>query len=228
MWSGNSDVITDQVSRNYMYGNKVFILDEITSENCAFLIGDLTNFVLNDSNTCKELTFVINSPGGDAYTMMTIIGLINMARLRDMIVTTIVLGEAGSAASLIAVSGDIRLINSVSHHFVHFGSICTVTQKYTEIEKICTQNKEYADNLSEIYLKACEGKLTKAKLNELQSDERGYLNAQDCIKYGLADSIIEDELTNKREYDKARCKFEDEFNRILTKNEKQSKTKKDK
>ena len=32
MWTGNTDVITNQTPRNYMFGEKVFILDEITSE----------------------------------------------------------------------------------------------------------------------------------------------------------------------------------------------------
>ena len=44
MWSGTTDTIVQQVPKNYMYNDKVFILDEITTENCAYLLGDLSTF----------------------------------------------------------------------------------------------------------------------------------------------------------------------------------------
>ena len=152
MWTGNTDIITNQTPRNYMFGEKVFILDEITSENCAFLIGDLSTFVFAEENRGKNLSFFINSPGGETYTMMSIIGLINIAKLYDIEVTTFVLGTAASAASMIAIQGDRRFMTNVSRHLVHFGSIWDVTTKNSEIEKIYEQNKEYADNLDNLYL----------------------------------------------------------------------------
>ena len=109
MWNGNNDGITDQTPRNYMFGDKIFILSEISSENCAHLIGDISNFVFTEENHGKCLNFIINSPGGESYTMMTIIGLMNIARLYNISINTFVLGEAGSAASLIAASTSIRL-----------------------------------------------------------------------------------------------------------------------
>ena len=221
MWNGNNDGINDQTPRNYMYGDKVFILSDITSENCAHLIGDLSNFIFNEENHGKVLNFIINSPGGESYTMMTIVGLINLARLYDIVINTFVLGEAGSAASLIAVSGDNRFMSNISRHFIHFGSIWDVTQKHSEIEKICYQNKEYAENLVGLYLKASKGLLTRTKLLELESDERGYLNAEDCVKYGLCDSIIEDDLYRKETYENARAAFEDGFQQMLEKQEKE-------
>lgn len=198
-WNGNNDSIIPSSSRNYMYGNKVFILDEITADNCAYLIGDLTNFVFAPENNDKNIMFIINSPGGDSYVMMNIIGLINVAKLNNIEVYTFVLGMAGSAASLIATQGDVRYMSDISRHFVHFGAIFDITTKHSEIEKTYSQNKEYADNLTELYLKACGGKLSREKLLEIQSDERGYLNAKECIKYGLVDTIIEEDLKEKVE-----------------------------
>ena len=141
MWSGTSDNITQQLPRNYMYGDQVFILDEITSDNCAYLIGDLTAFVMNQGNYGKRLTFIINSPGGEVSVMMNIIGLMNLAKINDIDVITFVLGRVGSAASLIAVQGSERVISRVATHFVHFGSIFDITSKYSEIKKICNQNE---------------------------------------------------------------------------------------
>lgn len=215
MWSGTSDNITQQIPRNYMFGEHVFILDEITSYNCAYLIGDLTAFVMNQANYGKRLDFIINSPGGEVSVMMNIIGLINLAKIHDITVVTFVLGRAGSAASLIAVHGTERVISRVATHFVHFGSIFDITSKYSEIKKICDQNEEYAENMKKLYLDACDGKLSKEMLDKLQSDERGYLNAHQCIKYGLADYILEESLDAKNYEESERNEFEELFKKHL-------------
>ena len=219
-WNGNSDS-NQTVYKNYMYNNKVFLLDEITSTNCAFLIGDLTQFIGDPENKQKRLNLFINSPGGDAHTMITIIGLLNLARLNDIYITTYVLGLAGSAASLIAVQGDRRFMSNISRHFVHFGSIFDTTSKPNEIEKIYKQNKSYAEQMQDLYIGACKGKLTKAKLLELESDERGYLTAEQCVKYGLCDTIIENELEEKKKEAKETEQIEKDFN-VFLKNKKKA------
>lgn len=228
MWSGNSDLVNHQTSRNYMYNNKVFILDEITADNCAYLVGDLTDFVFDEQNRGKKLSFFLNSPGGETYVMMNIIGLINIAKLYDIEITTFVFGTAASAASMIAIQGDRRFMSNISRHMVHFGSIFSITTKESEIEKIYLQNKEYAENLDNLYIEACKGKLTRATLDKLKKDERGYLNAEECLKYGLCDAIIEHELTQKKEYDSQKELFEKTFsqNFMTPKKEKKAKPKK--
>lgn len=227
MWSGNTDLLTNQTSKNYMYNDKVYILDEITSDNCAYLIGDLSTFIFDEQNRGKPLTFFINSPGGETYVMMSIIGLMNIAKLYDIEITTFVLGTAASAASMIAVQGDKRFMTNISQHLVHFGSIYNVTSLHSEIEKIYEQNKEYADNLDNLYLSACKGKLTKAVLDKLKRDERGYLNAEDCVKYGFCDSIIEDELSQKRLYEAQREVFDRGFaQKLISSYKKSTKSKK--
>ena len=140
MWTGNNDSIGINSSRNYMYNNKVFILDEITSNNCAYLIGDLTDYILNDQNQGKKLVFVINSPGGEVYTAFNLIGLINLAKLYNIEIITFVLGCASSAGSMLAIQGDTRFMSKQAKHFVHFGMIFDVTSKHSEIEKIYLQN----------------------------------------------------------------------------------------
>lgn len=215
MWNGDNGIIGQNTSRNYMYGDKVFLLDTITSNNCAYLIGDITTYILDERNNGKRLIFMINSPGGEVDTMLSLLGLMNMARLYNIEIYTFVLGVAGSAASMLAVQGDARYMSSLSKHFIHFGCIYDMTTKHSEIEKMYHQNKEYADNIVNLYLDACDKKLSKTDLLRLQSDERGYLSAEQCLKYGLCDSIIENELFDKvkyedlrREYDKGFLEFE--------------------
>lgn len=215
MWTGNNDSVGIHTSKNYMYNNKIFILDEINHDNCAYLIGDLTDFVLDENNRGKKLVFVINSPGGEVYTAMNLIGLINLAKLYDIEIVTIVLGRAGSAASMLAIQGNTRFISKQAKHFVHFGSIFDITSKHSEIEKIYLQNKEYAENMIAVYQEACGGKLSRDTLLKLQSDERGYVNAESCLKYGLADIVIENELTKKLLLDDTHAEYEKGFNNFL-------------
>ena len=168
---------------------------------------------VSEENHGRPLTFIINSVGGNVNTMMTIIGLINIAKLSDIPVITFVLGLAASAASMIAVQGDERYINKISRHFIHFGCIWDITTKHTEIEKMYLQNKQYSESMIDLYLEACGGKLSREKLLSLQSDERGYLNAEECVKYGLCDAIIEDDLDIRKkeqeELDKHYGEFEE-------------------
>ena len=90
MWSGTTDTIVQQVPKNYMYNDKVFILDEITTENCAYLLGDLITIIFNPENIGKRLQFFINSPGCESFVMMNIIGLMNIAKLYNMSLETFV------------------------------------------------------------------------------------------------------------------------------------------
>lgn len=210
-WDGNNMSLSKDSARNYMYKNTVYLLDEISDNSCAYLIGDLYEFVTTPQNFEGNLNFIINSPGGDVYVMMTILGLINIAKLNRIQVNTFVMGIAASAASVIAIQGDVRKITKVSRHFVHFGTMWSLTERHSEIEKIYEQTKDYAERIDNLYLEACGDKLSPQKLRELQLDERGYLNAEQCIEYGLCDGIIEDDLNETKSVYKKAEMFEDVF-----------------
>ena len=209
-WDGNNMSLSKDSPRNYMYKNTVYLLDEISDKSCAYLIGDLYEYVTNPQNFDNPLNFIINSPGGDVYVMMTIIGLINIAKLNKIQINTFVMGIAASAASVIAIQGDIRKITNVSRHFIHFGSMWSLTERHSEIEKIYEQTKDYAERIDNLYLQACPG-LTAEKLRNLQLDERGYLNAEQCIEYGLCDSIIENDLADMTKIHRDAEEFEELF-----------------
>ena len=216
MWDGLNTSVNNTSFRNYMYGNNVYLMDTITSENCAYLIGDLSTFIQNEQNRdIGEINFYINSSGGEVYTALAIIGLMNLARAYDFKVSTWVFGWAASAASLIATQGDYRVISKYSRHFLHFGTITDITCKYSEIEKTCQQNLEYANSLHELYISASHGRLNSKLLHELESDERGYVLANKCVEYGLADVILENDLAAKQNYELAKALFDKEYQKSL-------------
>ena len=69
--------------------------------------------------------------------------------------------------------------------------------------------------MQDLYIQSCKGKLSKEMLLSLQNDERGYLSAKQCLKYGLCDVIIEDELREKQKAEKKGQELEKEFNKYL-------------
>lgn len=179
---------------NYMVGNKIFILTEINDETCAKVMGDLSTFIFAE-NRPDDIRIFINSPGGSLTTVISLISLLNLARLYGISITTIIIGLAGSAASLLAAQGDIRLIGKYAEHFIHFGAFSTVVQKVSEIEKSADFFKRMCATVDELYLK--NSLLTVEELAELKRDEFGYISAEKCLELGLVDNIIENILLNK-------------------------------
>lgn len=228
-WSGNIDSISQSTPRNYMYGPFVFLLDEISQSTCFALIGDLTNYVMTEDKTGdKVLNIIINSPGGDVSTMTTILGLINIAKLNNILVRSYVLGTAASAASMIAIQADERYMTNLSQHFIHFGTVVSVTSKESEIEKIYLQTKEHSKTVQDLYIEASEGKLTQRMLEEIQKDERGYLSAKDCVRFGLCDKIIEADLYDMINERKKKDEQISAFIKYQNEQKKKSKTSKEK
>jgi ATP-dependent protease ClpP protease subunit len=201
MWNGNNESLHQYSPRNFMHENSVYLQDEITEENCAYLIGDIHKFVMSEENVGKEINFVINTPGGSVYVMNEISSLIAMAKLRNIKVVTWVLGFAASAGSIIAVQGDERWMSRNAIHMIHFGSMIEFFTKETELAKAFKFNKEFSKRMDQIYLENCKN-LTVEKLQKLEEDEMGKLFAEDCKKLGICDYIIEDSLKIKKDTDK--------------------------
>jgi ATP-dependent protease ClpP protease subunit len=206
-WNGNNESLGPHSPLNFFYDGYVFLNDVLSTETCAYLIADITRFILDSTNSNKNLTFIINSPGGSSFILNQISGLLSLAKLKGLSITTFVLGQAGSAASLIAVQGDIRGISKDSSHFVHFGTVTNIIQKDSELDKYHIQNKDYRNRINNVYLNNCRGLLTKKKLFEIQEDECGTLTAEQCIEYGLCDFIIENDLEEKFKLEKAMQDF---------------------
>ena len=54
-------------------------------------------------------------------------------------------------------------------------------------------------------------------------DERGYLNAEECVKYGLCDAIIEDDLDIRKKEQEELDKHYGEFEEYMKQKAKQEK-----
>lgn len=194
-YHGNDEPLPPYVQRtgNFFYGNYLFLLDSLEDEKTYYAIADLTKFVMDTENQAKSLNIFINSPGGSVLLMNTIIGLINSAKLRGLEVNTYIFGIAASAASVIAVTGTKRIMSKNALHFVHFGIIPQYLTKITEIDKSSKFVKKIQKQAEDLYLENCKN-LDHDKYLKLIEDEMGYLTADECLKLGFCDEIIEDRL----------------------------------
>jgi len=189
MYNPNENIQNlDKMPLNFVLtgSNKVFINDVIEYENCAHLIADMTLIMDIPGNQFLEL--FINSPGGDWYTGISIINMMEIAKEKGLTVNTYVTGEAASMASIIALYGDNRFIHKNARHMIHFGAYYNEIHKETEIKKSLKDMQEFHDICIDIYSK--KTKMKKSFIEKVMEDEFGFMNSEDCIKYGIATQII--------------------------------------
>lgn len=174
------------VSHNYACGNKVYIHDELTLENCSYLIADIHSIIETPGTNLIE--FIINSPGGRVDMLLSLVSCIKLAKRKGIEVYTYVTGEAASSASLLATYGDKRFMFDHTQHFIHFGTYYECITKSSEIKKAAKEAQKFHDMAKKIYLE--NTKIDESKLVSLMEDEFGYLTAQECKKLGFCDEVI--------------------------------------
>lgn len=179
------------LSTNYSYKNRVFILDEITDLNTNRLIADITDIIdaLKTSKEPKVIEWYINSPGGSATACKSLLSLMYMAKINFITNITYVLGEAGSSASLLAISGDYRYIYSYASHYIHYGSSGNRSFHPIEAKRNYEDDKRFYTWVYNMYIK--NTMIPEDTLKTLMNHEGGFLYAPDALKYKLADFVVD-------------------------------------
>ena len=121
--------------------------------------------------------------GGEIFSAFTTVDRITSSKVP---IHTYVEGIAASAATLISVCGTKRYIGKNGVMLVHqLRSWCGGTHENLKDE---AKNLDMlAEKVTRIYLE--HTKFSKADLEEILKHDI-YLNADECVKYGLVDEII--------------------------------------
>jgi len=168
-------------------GNEIFFYCEVCEESVAELIRavkkltidmrvSLVKMGLHDQT--PHVKIHIRSDGGDLYA-----GLAAMDYLQntDAQVTTIGEGCIASAATLIFLGGDVRLIRRHGYVLIHqIGS--DLWGKYEDLKDEMVQNDRIMRDLKKIYLR--ETNLPEHKLAKMLKRDL-YLSYRKCVKYGV-------------------------------------------
>ena len=186
-------MVVEQSSR----GERAYdIYSRLLKERIIFLTGPIDDNIaslicaqilfLESENPKKEISFYINSPGGIVWSGLAIYDTMQYVSSKIM---TICIGQAASAGSLLLTAGekDMRFSVPNSRIMVHQPSGGYQGQ-VTDIEIQTNEIKKTKVKLNEIYSKHT-GKNIKEISTIMERDK--YFSADEAIKFGLIDKIIE-------------------------------------
>ena len=169
-----------------LYESGTFYLSgEINDDN----VGDCIRWIMaeNCEGKRKELTLVINSPGGDLYSAF---GLIDMIQSSKIPVSTIGVGSLMSAAFLIFITGAKGRRRVTKNTSVMCHQFSTYYEGKEHDAKAYEKETKYIkQRMLDIVKDSCsmEEKVIKRKLLP-PSDV--WLTAQECVDLGVADAIF--------------------------------------
>lgn len=168
----------------------IYLFDTVNQFSAQSIIKDLMKM---NQESDEPISMFINSGGGSVVHMFAILDVMNAIKSP---VNTFVLGQAASAASLIAANGDERFISPNSEMMIHEAA-CTMVfdtrdkDSFKALEEIEALNERVNMLYSQVTNKSQEE--IKALLS---AKEDITLNAKESIAFGLVDEIMtEDQLS---------------------------------
>jgi ATP-dependent Clp protease protease subunit len=164
--------------------DRIIILnDEVNHHTAGLIVAQM--LYLESENPDADILFYINSPGGSVTDGLSILDTMRFVKCD---VSTIVMGQACSMGSLLASSGTKgkRLMLPHSRHLIHQplggarGQASDIEIQANEIIRLKKMLTEiYVDNTGKSY-----------KQLERDMDRDNIMDAEQSIKYGLADRIV--------------------------------------
>jgi len=181
---------TPQGERSYdiysrLLKDRIVMLDtDVNSASASAVVAQMLFLEADDPD--RDILFYINSPGGSVTAGMSIYDTMQYIKPD---VTTIVMGQAASMGSLLAMSGakDKRFILPNARHMIHQpsggaqGMVSDIEITYKEITR-------WKDTLTKVYEKHTGKPYTQL---EMDMDRDTFMSAEEAVSYGLADKVIE-------------------------------------
>src|SRR6056300_195994 len=186
-------MVVEQTSR----GERAYdIFSRLLKERIIFLNGPVHDGMsslivaqllhLEAENPSKEISMYINSPGGVVTSGLSIYDTMQYIKPK---VSTLVVGQAASMGSLLLTAGEAGMRFSLpnSRIMVHQPSGGYQGQ-VTDIEIHTNEIKKTKQRLNEIY-----SKHTGKKIEDIEQvmERDRYFSAEEAIKFGLIDKIVE-------------------------------------
>ena len=165
---------------------KVFLTDVVDPATSSRLIKQL--MALNEADPDKEITFFINSPGGDVLAGLAVFDYI---KTMTAPVKTVCLGTCYSMGAILFLSGSSREVYKHSRIMIHDPSYSTNDiggKKPHEIQSQVDKLIETRDILARIIADA-----TGKPFDDIVkvTSEDSYFNAKEALEFGLATAIID-------------------------------------
>lgn len=200
----------------------LYIYDDVEGDSINWWTGETTksetsaNYIksqLDAAGDVKNINIFINSYGGEVKEGLAIY---NQLKRHTAQKTVYIDGFACSIASVIAMAGDKIIMGTNTLMMIHHASM-SAWGNAEELRK-AANDLEVIDSAScSSYLAKAGDKLTEEKLTELL-DAQTWLNAKQCVEYGLADEIAgqEDKIITSAKQ-RFKQSIEDEMNQLKNK-----------
>lgn len=171
----------------------IYLYDDIKGDTTSWWSGEVTKSetsanhvkqLLEESNNVENINIYINSYGGSVKEGL---GIYSQLKRKSCKKTAYIDGFACSIASVIAMACDNVVMGTNSLMMIHHASMSA----YGNAEELrkAANDVEVIDQAScSSYLEKAGEKLTQETLTELL-DNQTWLNAEQCLQYGLADEI---------------------------------------
>lgn len=160
----------------------IFINGEINDDTAAAVVAEL--LFLEASSPNKPISLYINSPGGSVTAGLAIYDTMRHVRCT---VHTLCIGQACSMAAIILAAGDERSILPSARVMIHQPSGGT-EGKQSDIVITAREITRIRAKLANILSKHTHQALEKIE-TDIEKDT--YMEAEEAIKYGIVDEIIE-------------------------------------
>ena len=188
---------TDEASRSSdkdqvtSANNRVYFYSEVTRPKILTLNKSLKNLEINMINKACSLQTTalgdiylhINSYGGSVFAGFSAVDYI---RTSQVPVTTIIDGCAASAATMMSVVGEHRMMNEHAFMLIHQLSAGS-WGKYEELKDDMANNDLLMKTIKDIYIN--HTKIPQKELAKMLKHDLWW-NAKTCLKYGLVDEIV--------------------------------------
>ena len=166
--------------------DRIVMLNGEVNDHTANLVVAQMLF-LESQNSSEDINFYINSPGG---VVTAGLGIYDTMQFIKSPVSTIVMGQACSMGSFLAMAGEPgkRLVLPNARTMIHQpsgGAGGQATDMQIQVDEILKMKK----NLTQIYVNHNSAGKTYEEL-EAAMERDNFMSAQEAVDFGLADKVI--------------------------------------
>lgn len=169
---------------SYCEGHDFFINE--FDESMDQMMLDLVNAAYAKDK--RALRFFINSEGGDASRAFSVVSLIEVAKAKGKPVETVVLHDAHSSGSIVAVAGSHRVVAKRGSYLLHYGQTDVVANNPVELARIAEANTRHFHTIRQHYLDSTKASVDV--LDEFLLHDNFYLPADRALELGFADEFL--------------------------------------
>lgn len=179
--------LREKIQEKFLSRRQVFLWGAVTDRSAEQIVERLMFLELDDPG--KPIHFFINSPGGVITSGMAIYDVMKMI---SSPVYTITMGMAASMGAILLCAGEKghRYVFPHARVMIHQPLISgQIIAPALDIKIHAEEIKKTRNELNRILAEATGHKIEKI---EKDTDRDYYLNAEEAVKYGIADQMLTD------------------------------------